>query len=94
MSKVCIGVKYCGGCNPRYDRAAFLEKVKQLCPEASFFPAWGNRNFDAYIVINGCPSACAEIKGMKTEKEKIIIECPDIKRAIGAVKKVVNKADR
>lgn len=64
MSKVCIGVKYCGGCNPRYDRAAFLEKVKQLCPEASFFPVWENRNFDAYIVINGCPSACADIKGL------------------------------
>ena len=28
-----VGIKYCGGCNPRYDRAAFVERLLSDHPE-------------------------------------------------------------
>ena len=34
-----IGVRYCGGCNPRYDRVALVKRIGGLFPEAEFPPA-------------------------------------------------------
>ena len=31
-----VAVKYCGGCNPRYDRGAALEKLKKRYPDIKF----------------------------------------------------------
>ena len=31
-----FGVKYCGGCNPRYNRTSFFDTVKKRCPETEF----------------------------------------------------------
>ena len=36
-----IGVRYCGGCNPRYDRVAVVNKLASLLPQAELVPALG-----------------------------------------------------
>ena len=54
-----VGIRYCGGCNPRYDRAAM---VKRLCGE---HPEWEadiareGVHYDLLLVIGGCGSCCA-----------------------------------
>lgn len=91
MSKICIGVKYCGGCNPRYDRTAFLEKIKHLCPEISFFSAAASKEFDAYLIINGCPSACANIKNLLPGKEMIFICGGEAEKTAERLKMIIEK---
>ena len=54
-----VGIKYCGGCNPRYDRAA---RVKELCaanPEWEAEYASEGVNYDLLLVVGGCTACCA-----------------------------------
>lgn len=53
-----VGIRYCGGCNPRYDRTRMVQSLIRDFPEISFTydtsvycPLW--------ITVNGCQVACA-----------------------------------
>lgn len=54
-----IRVKYCGGCNPRYDRKAVTERLRTEFPEDEFIEMGDEGPYDRVVVICGCPSACA-----------------------------------
>ena len=55
-----IRVKYCGGCNPRYDRKAVTERLRAAFPESEFVEAGDDEGpFDHVIVLSGCSAACA-----------------------------------
>ena len=57
-----IGVKFCGGCNPRYDRGKAFETIKQrLQGEAEFVIAEEGAPYDYLLVIGGCTNCCASI---------------------------------
>ena len=69
-----IGVKFCGGCNPRYERGEFLERVKALFEqEASFELAKDDVEYDALLVLGGCSNCCPDYKHFKTRTEPILI---------------------
>ena len=55
------GVKYCGGCNPRYNRTDFLVRLKKACEEVEFAYVQPEVVYDHLVVINGCLSKCADI---------------------------------
>ena len=55
------GVKYCGGCNSRYNRNAFLERVKNTCTDVEFQYVQPESVYHHLLVICGCPSKCADI---------------------------------
>lgn len=55
-----VGVRYCGGCNPRYDRVALVEKLASLLPQAEFVPAGTGTRYAGALVVCGCPSRCAK----------------------------------
>lgn len=59
-NKALIGVRYCGGCNSRYDRVAVVNKLKSLMPEAVFENVAPNMRYEAIVVVNGCDSRCAK----------------------------------
>ena len=52
-----IAVKYCGGCNPRYDRVKFVQDLQEEFPECGFYDA-EEPNPDFVIVVCGCPVPC------------------------------------
>ena len=54
-----IAVKYCGGCNPRYDRPAIVERLKKDMPGVGIVPAEGQQA-DYVAVLCGCKSACVQ----------------------------------
>jgi len=54
------GIKFCGGCNPRYDRLSAAVKLKSLFEgEAEFGYAEENVPYDLLLVIGGCTNCCA-----------------------------------
>lgn len=77
-----IGVKYCGGCNPRFDRAKLLDRIKARYAggEVAFSYAKPGEQYDVLLVINGCERSCADIRGLRTERVIEIIkdEVPDL----------------
>lgn len=54
------GVRYCGGCNPRYLRGEALETIrKQFTGRIEFLIAEEDREYDILLVIGGCTNSCA-----------------------------------
>lgn len=59
--KIC-GVKFCGGCNPRYDRgAAYQEVLSRLSHVLDFHLAEEGQTYDLLFVVCGCTSCCATL---------------------------------
>lgn len=59
-----IGIKYCGGCNPRYDRINIANRIKKDIPGVEIVSASGGGSVDYVLVICGCTSACADRTGL------------------------------
>ena len=60
-----VGVKYCGGCNPGYDRVALVEQIKErLEGKVSFVPP-ESEGVDIILTVNGCRTACADLSGFR-----------------------------
>lgn len=68
-----IGVKYCGGCNNKYDRTAFLEKIKSEFSGNSFYYSNIDMEFDVVLVLCGCKSGCANYENIKSKNGYIIV---------------------
>lgn len=54
-----IGIKYCGGCNPRYDRVQIVSRLREDFPGLELFPAREDSPADLIVVICGCGVQCA-----------------------------------
>ena len=54
-----IGIKYCGGCNPTYERVEVIEKVQFRLGDQFLCHHHGDEDIEALILVSGCPRACA-----------------------------------
>jgi len=69
-----IGFKFCGGCNPRYDRRAVYEQiVQQYGADYKATMAKSDETYDILVIIAGCKNTCADYSDLKYSKERIII---------------------
>lgn len=77
-----VGVKYCGGCNPRYDRVAEINRLRAEFPDAAFVSASGNADCDIVLVVCGCPAACADTTGLRAKDEMLTLwQLADVEKA-------------
>jgi 3-hydroxyacyl-[acyl-carrier-protein] dehydratase len=68
-------VKYCGGCNTRYDRVAFVEKLRPEFPAVEFLAASAFTPLaDIVLVVCGCPSKCASHGHLRGRYAKLVVE--------------------
>jgi 4-hydroxybutyrate CoA-transferase len=69
-----VRIKYCGGCNPRYDRTGLAARLRADFPELDM-PETGEGGgpYDFVAVICGCPAACAEHEGLEGKAGKMLI---------------------
>lgn len=68
-----IRVKYCGGCNPRFDRKAVAEALRAACREAEVIERHAEEPMDFVTVICGCPAACASHADLAGRRGKIVV---------------------
>jgi ketosteroid isomerase-like protein len=74
-----IGLKYCGGCKPDYDRVALVEEIrKQLGPSALFVRPDGEA-VDVILAVQGCPTACADLTPFGGKAVRLITSPEDAK---------------
>lgn len=57
-----VALKYCGGCNPDYERTDFFEAVKRLAGDEVVWVRPEDDDYQAVLVICGCPTACPDIE--------------------------------
>ncbi len=55
-----VNIRFCGGCNPRYDRGAFAGRIQKEYPDFQY-QYNSPENTDAVILLCGCSAACAHI---------------------------------
>ncbi len=65
-----IGIKYCGGCNPTYERVARVERFKKDHPEHEYVSST-DRTCDIWMVVCGCSRRCAITTGLKARSEVV-----------------------
>lgn len=53
------GVKFCGGCNPRFERGEVYRSIKNEINRIDFSHADEENRYDILLVIGGCQSCCA-----------------------------------
>lgn len=71
-----IGVKYCGGCDPGYDRVALARHLQEGLADRAELVAPDSEGVSLVMVLAGCPSKCADTSsfaGLKT----LWITCPE-----------------
>lgn len=67
MNKKRIGIKYCGGCNPHYERVDWVQKVYSSVKDRFLFLRHDQENLHGLILVSGCPRACASKNLDQTE---------------------------
>lgn len=53
-----VAIKFCGGCDPTFDRVEYANKIKDAAAEHLTWVDLDNGGKEAMIVICGCPKAC------------------------------------
>ena len=54
-----IGIKYCGGCNPSYERVEIVERIQNQFKDRFLFLPYKDHENDLIVFVNGCQRACA-----------------------------------
>lgn len=80
-----IRVKYCGGCNPRYDRKAVTEHLRKEFPESEWIERYEDAPFDFVVVLCGCTAACANHADLHGIKGKIVVKSEAESQEIGEI---------
>ncbi len=60
MDKKQIGIRYCGGCNPKFDRTAYAAKLQSVHPDWEFVYMDAIKNTDTVIIVSGCERICTK----------------------------------
>ena len=56
-----IGLKYCGGCNPEYDRVAVKNQIEKSLQDKVQFVSPESDDKEMILAIQGCKIACADL---------------------------------
>ncbi|GHS94293.1 hypothetical protein AGMMS50276_06600 [Synergistales bacterium] len=82
-----VFVKYCGGCNPSYDRVAFVERLGRELKDAEIVYS-DSGGSDFVLIVCGCPVKCAAY-GSKNAKF-IASSQDDFSAALSAIENSTN----
>jgi hypothetical protein len=80
-----VGIKYCGGCNPEYDRVALVEQIKSALKGKAKFVSAQNEGVEIILAVQGCATACADLSPFKGIEIKLITKAEDAGRFIKEV---------
>lgn len=78
------GVRFCGGCNPRFDRGEAYERIRShLKDEIEFDFAKEDLLYDVILVIGGCTNCCASYGQYRTKRGVVkVYDMDDVDKAI------------
>ncbi|MBM4278644.1 MAG: hypothetical protein FJ130_12310 [Deltaproteobacteria bacterium] len=54
-----IGAKYCGGCNPSYERVAIVQRAQSRLKDRFLFLRHDEPDIEVMVLLSGCHRACA-----------------------------------
>jgi len=54
-----IGIKYCGGCNPLYERVEMIQQAQSQLKDRFLFLRHDEPDIDVLVLMSGCHRTCA-----------------------------------
>lgn len=60
-----IFIKYCGGCNPTYERVEMVQRIKSQMKTRFLFILHDQKDADVLLFVNGCSRSCASEKSIR-----------------------------
>ena len=63
-----IGIKYCGGCNSRYDRTKEVNKFIKRFPNHTYIYNVEEEICDLCLLVCGCMTGCASSEGIAAKR--------------------------
>jgi len=76
--KIRIAIKYCGGCNPDFDRGDAVARMLERLSGTVAVVQLIDDSADMLVAIEGCPTACADLSGYKGDKVVILSSREDV----------------
>jgi hypothetical protein len=67
-----VATKYCGGCNPQYDRLVIVRRLLEDFPEVDLVRV-GEAEADVVAVVCGCHVACASHACLHGKLGKVVM---------------------
>ena len=72
QGKLKIRIKYCGGCNPRYDRVALVKQIEERLSGKASFVATDSNGISLVLAVVGCSVACADLTPFAGQEIRVI----------------------
>ena len=67
-----VGLKYCGGCNPEYDRVALVRHMEESLQGRVEFVKPASEGVELILAVEGCSTACADLSTFQGMEVRII----------------------
>ena len=87
-----MGIRYCGGCNPRYDRVGLVRTLQAENPEIEFKNAENGTEYDAVLVVCGCLAQCADHATLQGRLGKLVMGATDKLKDVKALLQTVKES--
>lgn len=55
-----VALKFCGGCNPEFDRGEYYDRIRSAAGRSIVWVGLEDEDFEAVLLIEGCRTACPE----------------------------------
>jgi hypothetical protein len=72
-----VAIKYCGGCNPGYDRVALADFIKNSLHGRVDFVALDSEIVDLILAVEGCKTCCADLSAFEGKQIYFIAQIED-----------------
>ena len=77
-----IGLKYCGGCNPGYDRVALVNQIEKSLQREVEFVSPESEDVAIILAVQGCSTACANLSPFQGLQIWIITNIEDAEKFV------------
>ena len=81
-----VGLKYCGGCNPEYDRVALVRHMEESLQGRVEFVKPESEGVELILAVEGCSTACADLSAFQGMDIRVITNIDGAKRFIKAIR--------
>jgi hypothetical protein len=67
-----VGLKYCGGCDPSYDRVEYVRKIQEAAENRIEWVSLDEGGFTKILLICGCDKGCVEMAEYEETGHRVI----------------------
>lgn len=82
MDRDRVALRYCGGCNPRFDRGDVVRRLQGEYTDLCLEPLQADRPYLGVLVVCGCAAQCAQQEDLSEQIPRCVLTCAqDYQRA-------------